>query len=62
MIKLEQMIKKELRETYNEWKNGGHQEWVTLDRISEKYESERYFDDVNWEPLQEEIRKEMESL
>ena len=33
MIKLEQMIKKELRETYNEWKNGGHQEWVTLDRI-----------------------------
>ena len=55
-------IKQELRDSYHDWKDGGHAEWVALDRISEKYESERYFDDVKWEPLQEEIRKEMESL
>lgn len=73
MTTLEQMIKKEieelsnqikqeLRDSYHDWKDGGHAEWVALDIISEKYESERYFDDVKWEPLQEEIRKEMESL
>ena len=62
MYELQEMVKQDLRDTYNEWKNGGQQEWVTLDIISEKYESERYFDDVKWEPLQEEIRKEMESL
>ena len=50
MTKLEQMIKKEieelgnqikqeLRDSYHDWKDGGHAEWVALDRISEKYES-----------------------
>lgn len=62
MIELQEMVKQDLRETYNEWKNGGHQEWVTLDRISEKYESHSYFDDIDCEALQEEVRKEMESL
>ncbi len=62
MFELQEMIKQDLRETYNEWKNGGHAEWVALDRISERYESERYFDDVNWDVLQDEVRKEMESL
>lgn len=62
MFELQEKVKAELRKTYNEWKNGGHQEWVTLDRISEKFESERYFDDIDGEALQEEVRKEMESL
>lgn len=62
MFELQEKVKAELRNTYNEWKNGGHQEWVTLDKISEKFESERYFDDIDGEALQEEVRKEMESL
>ena len=62
MFKLQEMVKQDLRETYNEWKNGGHQEWVTLDTISEKYENHPYFDDIDGEALQEEIREEMESL
>ena len=62
MFELQEMIKQDLRENYNEWKNGGHAEWVAPDRISERYESERYFDDVNWDVWQDEVRKEMESL
>ena len=62
MHELQKLIKQELRETYDQWKNGGHEEWVTLDRISEKYENERYFDDIDGEALQEEIREEMEAL
>ena len=62
MFELQEMVKQDLRETYNEWKNGGYQEWVTLDKISEKYEINPYFDDIDGEALQEEVRKEMESL
>lgn len=59
---LEQVIKRALVETYDEWKNGGREAWIVLDRISEKYEDERYFDDIDGEVLLEEVRKEMESL
>lgn len=59
---LEQVVKRALVETYDEWKIGGREAWKVLDRISEKYEDERYFDDIDGEALLEEVREEMESL
>lgn len=59
---LEEMIKVEMRKRYHRWINGGHEEWVALDEISEMFESHDDFDNVRFEALQEEVRKEMESL
>lgn len=59
---LVEAVRNEVRKAYPQWKKGGHDEWVALDIISEMFESHDDFDSISITAIQEEVRKEIESL